>query len=80
MITKSKKEIIGAIMQNYDEFIYRTEKFTEITNKVGLDYNLNLNESHLDKEIKRKADEIKNNVFKIFVTGEAKSGKCFFRN
>jgi len=42
MITKSKKEIIGAIMQNYDEFIYRTEKFTEITNKVGLDYNLNL--------------------------------------
>ena len=80
MITKSKKEIIGAIMQNYDEFIYRTEKFTEITNKVGLDYNLNLNESHLDKEIKRKADEIKNNVFKIFVTGEAKSGKSTFIN
>ena len=81
MITKSKKEIIGAIMKNYDDFIEKAGKFNEITNKIGLDYNLNLNDSsQLDKEIKRKADEIRNNVFKIFVTGEAKSGKSTFIN
>lgn len=81
MITKSKKEIIGAIMKNYDDFIEKVGKFNEITNKIGLDYNLNLNDSsQLDKEIKRKADEIRNNVFKIFVTGEAKSGKSTFIN
>ena len=66
MITKSKKEIIGAIMENYDEFIEKAGEFNEITNKIGLDYNLNLNNSsQLDKEIQRKADEIRNNVFKI---------------
>ena len=81
MITKSKKEIIGAIMENYDEFIEKAGEFNEITNKIGLDYNLNLNNSsQLDKEIQRKADEIRNNVFKIFVTGEAKSGKSTFIN
>lgn len=81
MITKSKKEIIGAIMENYDEFIEKAGKFNEMTNKIGLDYNLNLNDSsRLDKDIQRKADEIRNNVFKIFVTGEAKSGKSTFIN
>jgi hypothetical protein len=81
MITKSKKEIIGTIMKNYDDFIEKVEEFNEVTNKIGLDYNLNLNDSsQLDKEIQRKADEIRNNVFKILVTGEAKSGKSTFIN
>lgn len=81
MIIKDRKKIIGAIMKNYDDFIEKAGKFNEITNKIGLDYNLNLNDSsQLDKEIKRKADEIRNNVFKIFVTGEAKSGKSTFIN
>lgn len=81
MITKSKKEIIRTIMKNYDDFIEKVEEFNEVTNKIGLDYNLNLNDSsQLDKEIQRKADEIRNNVFKILVTGEAKSGKSTFIN
>lgn len=81
MIIKDRKKIIGAIMENYDEFIEEAGKFNEMTNKIDLDYNLNLNDSsQLDKDIQRKADEIRNNVFKIFVTGEAKSGKSTFIN
>ena len=81
MIIKDRKKIIGAIMENYDEFIEKAGKFNEMTNKIDLDYNLNLNDSsQLDKDIQRKADEIRNNVFKIFVTGEAKSGKSTFIN
>ena len=81
MITKSKKEIIGAIMKNYDDFIEKAGEFNKTTNEIGLEYNLNLNDSsQLDKEIRRKADEIRNNVFKIFITGEAKSGKSTFIN
>lgn len=81
MITKSKKEIIGDIMKDYENFIRKTEEFTEITNKIGMNYHLKLdNSSQLDKDITRKAEEIKNNVFKIFVTGEAKSGKSTFIN
>lgn len=81
MIIKDRKKIIGAIMKNYDEFIEKAGKFNEMTNKIDLDYNLNLNDSsQLDKDIQRKADEIRNNVFKIFVTGEAKSGKSTFIN
>lgn len=81
MIIKDRKKIIGDIMENYDEFIEKVGKFNEMTNKIDLDYNLNLNDSsQLDKDIQRKADEIRNNVFKIFVTGEAKSGKSTFIN
>ena len=81
MIIKDRKKIIGAIMENYDEFIEKAGKFNEMTNKIDLEYNLNLNDSsQLDKDIQRKADEIRNNVFKIFVTGEAKSGKSTFIN
>ena len=42
MITKSKKEIIGDIMKDYENFIRKTEEFTEITNKIGMNYHLKL--------------------------------------
>lgn len=45
MIIKDRKKIIGAIMENYDEFIEEAGKFNEMTNKIDLDYNLNLNDS-----------------------------------
>ena len=60
MIIKDRKKIIEAIMENYDEFIEKAGKFNEMTNKIDLDYNLNLNDSsQLDKDIQRKADEIR---------------------
>ena len=80
-IHKNKKEIIADIMKKYDEFIDKSSCLNKEASEKDLDYNLTLNaDSQLDKKIKREADEIRNNVFKIFITGEAKSGKSTFIN
>lgn len=80
-IKRNKKEIIADIMKKYDEFIDKSSCLNKEASEKDLDYNLTLNaDSQLDKKIKREADEIRNNVFKIFITGEAKSGKSTFIN
>lgn len=80
-IERNKKEIIADIMKKYDEFIDKSSCLNKEASEKDLDYNLTLNaDSQLDKKIKREADEIRNNVFKIFITGEAKSGKSTFIN
>ena len=77
MIKNSIDTNVKKIMELFEEF---KKEINQLDNKAKT-INLDLSTSvELDKNIYKKIEEIKNREFKIFVTGEAKSGKSTFIN
>ncbi|WP_336020890.1 dynamin family protein [Fusobacterium polymorphum] len=77
MIKNSIDTNVKKIMKLFEEF---KKEINQLDNKAKT-INLDLSTSvELDKNIYKKIEEIKNREFKIFVTGEAKSGKSTFIN
>lgn len=77
MIKNSIDTNVKKIMELFEEF---KKEINQLDNKAKA-INLDLSESiELDENIYKKIEEIKNREYKIFVTGEAKSGKSTFIN
>lgn len=77
MIKNSIDSNVKKIMELFEEF---KKEINQLDNKAKM-INLDLSKSiELDENIDKKIEEIKNREYKIFVTGEAKSGKSTFIN
>ena len=77
MIKNSIDTNVKKIMELFEEF---KKEINQLANK-GKEVKLDLSKSiELDENIDKKIEEIKNREYKIFVTGEAKSGKSTFIN
>ena len=77
MIKNSIDTNVRKIMELFEEF---KKEISQLDNRAKT-INLDLSKSiELDENIYKKIEEIKNREFKIFVTGEAKSGKSTFIN
>ena len=77
MIKNSIDTNVKKIMELFEEF---KKEINQLANK-GKEVKLDLSKSiELDENIDKKIEEIKNREYKIFVTGEAKSGKSTFLN
>ena len=77
MIKNSIDTNVKKIMELFEEF---KKEINQLASE-GREINLDLSKSiELDENISKKIEEIKNREFKIFVTGEAKSGKSTFIN
>ena len=77
MIKNSIDTNVKKIMELFEEF---KKEINQLDNKAKA-INLDLSKSiELDENIYKKIEEIKNREYKIFVTGEAKSGKSTFIN
>lgn len=77
MIKNSIDTNVRKIMELFEEF---KKEISQLDNKAKM-INLDLSKSiELDENIDKEIEEIKNREYKIFVTGEAKSGKSTFIN
>ena len=77
MIKNSIDSNVKKIIELFEEF---KKEINQLDNKAKM-INLDLSKSiELDENIDKKIEEIKNREYKIFVTGEAKSGKSTFIN
>ena len=77
MIKNSIDTNVKKIMELFEEF---KKEINQLANK-GKEVKLDLSKSiEIDENIDKKIEEIKNREYKLFVTGEAKSGKSTFIN
>ncbi|WP_336017543.1 dynamin family protein [Fusobacterium polymorphum] len=77
MIKNSIDTNVKKIMELFEEFKKEINQLNNKAKTINLDLSTSI---ELDKNIYKKIEEIKNREFKIFVTGEAKSGKSTFIN
>lgn len=77
MIKNSIDTNVKKIMELFEEFKKEINQLDNKAKTINLDLSTSI---ELDKNIYKKIEEIKNREFKIFVTGEAKSGKSTFIN
>lgn len=77
MIKNSIDTNVRKIMELFEEFKKEINQLDNRAKTINLDLSKSI---ELDENIYKKIEEIKNREFKIFVTGEAKSGKSTFIN
>ena len=75
MTKNSISKDIENVENLFENFKKDIKELTKKTTEVSLDYSI-----EIDNDFDKKMQEIKDEKFKIFVTGEAKSGKSTFIN